>query len=80
VLFTRFADTADGEWPLGEQAQNLWDELISTCLAEQVAFNRTELATWLADSGWEQKSVTPLVDWLFKDSEWFAKRLAVTAS
>jgi hypothetical protein len=39
MLFTRLADTADGQWPLAEAAQRLWDELISTCLAEQVAID-----------------------------------------
>jgi hypothetical protein len=79
MLFTRFADTADGEWPLREQAQRMWDELIATCLAEQVAIDRAELARWLADSGWEQAAVTPMVDRFFADSQWLAKRLEVTA-
>ena len=28
MLFTRFADTADGKWPLADLAQGLWGELI----------------------------------------------------
>jgi hypothetical protein len=79
LLLTRFADTADGQWPLSEQAQRLWDELISSCLGEQVAIDRAELARWLADSGWEQAAVTPMADRFFADSEWLAKRLEVTA-
>ena len=55
MLFTRFADTADGKWPLTDRAQGLWDELISTCLAEQVAIDRPEFERWLADSGWEKE-------------------------
>ena len=35
MLFTRLADTADGEWPLADPAQSLWDELISSCLASR---------------------------------------------
>ena len=77
MLFTRLADTADGEWPLADQAQVLWDELISSCLAEQVAIDRTELETWLADSGWRQAAVTSIAERFFADSEWLAKRLAV---
>jgi hypothetical protein len=79
MLFTRFADTADGQWPLTDKAQQSWDELISGCLAEQVAIDRDELVRWLADSGWEQDAVTPIADRFFADSEWLAKRLAVTA-
>ncbi len=79
ILFTRFADTADGEWPLRDRAQSLWDELVSCCLAAQVAIDRAELARWLADSGWEQDAVTALADRFFADSEWLAKRLAVMA-
>ena len=79
MLFTRFADTADGEWPLTDRAQGLWDELVSGCLAEQVAIDRAELGRWLADSGWEQEAVTALADRFFADSEWLAKRLAVMA-
>jgi hypothetical protein len=79
MLFTRFADTADGEWPLTDRAQRSWDELISGCLAEQVAIDRDELVQWLADSGWEQKVVTQIADRFFTESEWLAKRLAVTA-
>ena len=79
LLFTRFADTADGEWPLTDRAQGLWDELVSGCLAEQVAIDRDELVRWLVDSGWEQEDVTPIADRFFADSEWLAKRLAVTA-
>ncbi|WP_406695251.1 hypothetical protein V5E97_29870 [Singulisphaera sp. Ch08] len=79
MLFTRFADTADGEWPLTDRAQWLWDELVSVCLAEQVAIDRAELGRWLADSGWKQEVVTALADRFFADSEWLAKRLAVMA-
>jgi hypothetical protein len=77
MLFTRLADTADGNWPLVDPAQLLWDELISSCLADQVAIDRTELETWLADSGWKQAAVTSIADRFFADSEWLAKRLAV---
>jgi hypothetical protein len=80
MLFTQLADTADGEWPLTDRAQGLWDELVSVCLAEQVAIDRTELVRWLADSGWEQEAAMALADRLFADSQWLAKRLAVMAS
>jgi hypothetical protein len=79
MLFTRLADTADGEWPLADQAQRIWEELVSGCLAEQVAIDRAELGRWLADSGWKQEAVTPIADRFFADSEWLAKRLAVAA-
>ena len=79
MQFTRFADTADGEWPLPDRAKGLLDELVSGCLAEQVAIDRAELGRWLADSGWEQEAVTALVDRFFADSEWLARRLAVMA-
>lgn len=79
MLFTRLADTADGEWPLKNLAQGVWDELISVSLAEQVAIDRAELGRWLADSGWDQKAVTALADRFYADSEWLAKRLAVVA-
>jgi hypothetical protein len=79
MLFTRFADTADGEWPLTDRVQGLWDEVVSGCLAEQVAIDPAELARWLADSGWEQEAATALVDRFFADSQWLAKRLAVMA-
>jgi hypothetical protein len=79
MLFTRLADTADGEWPLSDRVQGLWDELVSGCLAEQVGIDRAELGRWLADSGWEQEAVMALVDRFFADSEWLARRLAVMA-
>jgi hypothetical protein len=79
MLFTRFADTTDGEWPVTDQTQGLWDELVSGCLAEQVAIDRAELGRWLADSGWEQEAAAALADRLFADSAWLAKRLAVMA-
>ncbi len=79
MLFTRFADTADGEWPLTDGAQRLWDELVAGCLAEQVAIDRYELVQWLADSGWGQEAVAAVADRFFADSEWLAKRLAITA-
>ena len=79
MLFTQLADTADGQWPLTDQAQALWDELISVGLAEQVAIDRAELVRWLADSGWEQEAVTALIGRFFADSEWLARRLAVMA-
>ena len=69
ILFARFTDTADGEWPLIDRAQALWDDLVSCCLAEQVAIDRAELGRWLADSGWEQQAVTALGDRFFADSE-----------
>ena len=56
------------------------DKLISTCLAEQVAIDRPELETWLADSGWEKVAVTSIAERFFADSEWLANRLAVSAS
>jgi hypothetical protein len=79
MLFTQFAETADGEWPLTDRARRLWDELVSGCLAEQVAIDRAELGRWLADSGWEQEAVTALADRFFADSERLAKRFAVMA-
>ena len=79
MLFTRLADTADGEWPLKDQAQGVWDELVSCCLAEQVAIDRTELTKWLADSGWEQVTAQAMTEKFFADAEWLAKRLAVAA-
>ena len=54
MLFTQLANTADGEWPFGDRTQGVWEELVSCCLSEQVAIDRTELTKWLADSGWEQ--------------------------
>ncbi len=80
MLFTQLADTADGKWPLTGQAQRLWDELISTCLAEQIAIDRHELEEWLADSGWEKLAVASIAERFFADSEWLANRLAVSAS
>jgi hypothetical protein len=79
MLFTQFADTADGEWPLVGRVRGLWDELISECLAEQVAIDRGELGRWLAASGWAQEAVQALAEQFFADSEWLAKRLAVMA-
>ena len=79
MLFTRFADTADGEWPLTERTQTLWDELVSGCLAEQVAIDRDELHEWFHDSGWEREAASALVERFFADSAWLARRLAVMA-
>ncbi len=75
MLFTQFADAADGRWPLREHEQRLWDELISTCLTEQVGIDRGELKQWLADSGWHQRDIPAIVDRFYADSEWLAKRL-----
>ena len=80
MLFSRFADTADGEWPLTNQAEGLWDELVSGCLTEQVAIDRAELSQWLEHSGWDRDAATALTDRFFADSEWLAKRLAVDAA
>jgi hypothetical protein len=80
TLFTRLADTANGEWPLTDEAQGLWDELVSGCLAEQVAIDRPELRQWLADSGWEQEAAAALADKFFADSKLVAKRLASMAT
>jgi hypothetical protein len=79
MLFTRLADTADGEWPLMDQAQEVWDELVTCCLSEQVAVDRTELRKWLVDSGWEQVAAESLTERFFADSDWLARRLAVAA-
>ncbi len=79
MMFTRLADTADGEWPLTDRFQESWDELVSFCLAEQVAFNPAELVRWLVDSGWEQADAAALADRLFADAAWLAKRLAAMA-
>ena len=48
--------------------------------AEQIAIDRAELEKWLADSGWEKTAATSIADRFFGDSEWLAKRLAVSAS
>jgi hypothetical protein len=79
MLFTQLADMADGKWPLDQEA-GLWDELISTCLAENVAIDRTELTKWLEDSGWKQAATPQIADRFFADSELLARRLAVQAS
>ncbi len=79
MLFARLAETAEGEWPLPDRAQPLWDELVSFCLAEQVAIDRAELGRWLAENGWEQQAVTALADRFFADSDWLAKRLTAVA-
>jgi len=62
-----------------DRVQELWDELVSGCLAEQVTIDRAELGRWLADSGWEQEADAVLADRFFADSEWLAKHLAVMA-
>ncbi len=79
MLFTQLADTADGNWPPTDHVQGLWDELISACLAEQIAIDRAELEKWLADTGWEKTTVPSIADRFFADSEWLARRLAVSA-
>jgi hypothetical protein len=43
MMFTRLADAADGEGSFSDETQELWDDLISGCLAEQVAIDRNEL-------------------------------------
>jgi len=77
MLFTRLADTADGEWPFGNRAEGVWDELVPCCLSEQAAIDRTELTTWLADSGWERGAAGAITERFFADSERLAKQLAV---
>jgi hypothetical protein len=79
LLLTQLADTADGEWPLTDRTQGVWDELISTGLAEQVGIDRAEFDRWLADSGWEPEAATVLADRFFADSRRLARRLAVMA-
>jgi hypothetical protein len=79
MLFTQLADTADGEWPFTDRVQELWDELVSTGLAEHVGIDRGELRQWLEDSGWEPEPAAALTDRLYADAEWLAKRLAVMA-
>jgi hypothetical protein len=79
MMFTQLADTADGEWPLGEPAQKLWEQLISSCLVEQVGIDRAELGHWLADSGWEPAAVPAIADRFFADAAWLAKRLEAAA-
>jgi hypothetical protein len=79
MLFAGLAETAEGEWPLPDRAQALWDELVSFCLAEQVAVDRAELGRWLVDNGWENEAATALADRFFADSDWLAKRLTAVA-
>ncbi len=79
MLFARLSETAEGEWPLTDRTESLWGELVSVCLADQVAIDRDELGRWLADFGWEPEAATALADRFFADSEWLAKRLAVMA-
>ncbi len=79
MLFTVIADTAGGVWPLSDRTQRLWEDLVSTGLAEQAAIDRAELARWLMDSGWEKDAAVALADRLFADFEWLARRLAVMA-
>jgi hypothetical protein len=79
MLLIQFADTADGQWPLPERLRELWDDLVSGCLAEHVGIDRTELEQWLADSGWEQAIVAQIADQFFADSRRLAKWLAVSA-
>lgn len=80
MLFTQFADTADGEWPLSACLESLWYELVSVCLTEQVAIDRHELARWIFESGWEQQVVTTIVERFFSDSGWLSERLAAAAT
>ncbi len=77
MLFNRFAEMADGEWPLTDRVQELWDELVSTGLAEHVGIDRDELRRWFEDNGWEPEAATALADRLFADARWLARRLAV---
>ncbi len=79
MLFNRLAEMADGEWPLTNQSQRIWDELVSGCLAEQVGIDQAELRRWLEESGWEREAASALADRFFADSKWLAERLAVTA-
>jgi len=65
--------------PLRAHAQEVWDELISCCLSEQVAIDRTELTKWLADSGWAHETAEAITERFFADSAWLAKRLALAA-
>jgi hypothetical protein len=77
LQFKQFAEMADGEWPLTDRVQELWDDLVSTGLAEHVAIDRDELRQWFEDNGWEQEAATALADRLFADARWLARRLAV---
>ena len=79
MLLTQLADTADGEWPLTDRVEGLWEELISTGLAEQAALDRPDLHRWLEDSGWSSEAATALADRLFADSLWLSRRLATMA-
>jgi hypothetical protein len=78
-LLTKFADTADGEWPLTESTRGLWDELVTACLEEHVGIDRNELSQWLVDSGWEPEVIPAIVERFFADSMWLAERLAAIA-
>lgn len=76
MLFTRFADTVEGEWPFNNRAQELWDELVTCCLVEQSAVDRDELSRWFGESGWDPPVAIALTDRFFADSNVLAKRLA----
>jgi hypothetical protein len=79
LQFTQFAETADGEWPLTDRVEELWDDLVSVCLVEKVAIDGDELRQWFEDNGWEPEAATALTDRLFADARWLAKRLAFMA-
>ena len=81
MLFTRFADTADGEWLAthGADTRVVGRARLRLPGRAEVAIDRAELGRWLADSGWEQEAVTALAERFFADSEWLARRLAVMA-
>lgn len=79
MLFTRLADSANGEWPLTATRLDLWDDLILSCLSEHVAIDRGELQQWLKDSGWSAPHTAAIVEQFFHDSDLFARQQALIA-
>jgi hypothetical protein len=66
AALTALAGAGDGQWPLPEHLEPLWEQVVRNAYREGVAINPEELTAWFAASGWEGEAAAELAERFYR--------------
>ncbi len=60
AALTLFAEAGDGQWPILDELETVWRNVVVTAFREDVAIKPEELSAWFTASGWDETASAEL--------------------
>jgi hypothetical protein len=67
AVLTTLAEAGDGQWPLPDHLESLWQQFVRTAYRDGVAISPEELTAWFIASGWDDEAAAEMTTRFYRD-------------